>query len=117
MKTWFNRLPLPWRHWRVTNVVDSAADVPERLPHRGAALVVYTNAGLGWLVFDCPCSGRHRVMLNLDQTRDAAWCVLELDPLTIVPSVDDMSGSTRCHYFIHAGRVIWARGLARRSRT
>ena len=35
MKAWFDRLPLPWRHWRITDVVDSAAELPTRLPYRG----------------------------------------------------------------------------------
>ena len=111
MKAWFDRLPLPWRRWRVTDVVDSMADVPARLPHRGAVLVIFANVTPGWLAFDCPCSRGHRVMLNLDRARYPAWSLLDLNPLTIVPSVHDASGPTECHYFIRGGRVMWARNL------
>ena len=46
-------------------------------------------------------------MLNLDPKRHPWWQTLDLDPLTIHPSVDDFSNSFRCHYFIHVGRVLW----------
>ena len=109
LRRWFQRLPLPWRRWRVTAVVESAADVPELLPYRGAALVVFSNRRPGWLAFDCPCREAHRVMLNLDPERYPWWQTLDLDPLTIQPSVNDFSTARYCHYFIHAGRVIWAK--------
>ena len=97
-------------------MVDSMADVPTRLPHRGAALVVLANASPSWLAYDCPCSRGHRVMLNLDRGRYPAWSLLNSNPLTIMPSVDDTSGPTRCHYFIRGGRVMWARRRRRPSR-
>jgi hypothetical protein len=95
----------------VTNVVESAADVPESLPYRGATLVLFSEQGPGWLAFDCPCDAPHRVMLNLDAGRYPWWQTLHLDPLTIRPSIDDISGARRCHYFIHAGRAVWARNM------
>ena len=89
------------------HLVESAADVPEYLPYRGAVLVVFGRHKPGWLVFDCPCARGHRIMLNLDPERYPWWQTLALDPLTIQPSVDDHSNSSRCHYFIHGGRVVW----------
>ena len=111
LRRWCGRLPLPWRRWRVTLLVDSAADVPQHLPYRGAALVLFGPDRPGWLVFDCPCARRHRVMLNLDPERYPRWQTLDLNPLTIQPSVDHLSNSSRCHYFIHGGRVVWATSL------
>ena len=111
LRRWYERLPLPWRRWRVTLLVESAADVPEALPFRGAALVVFDRSKPGWIVFDCPCARRHRVMLNLDPERYPWWQMLDLDPLTIQPSVDHLSNSSRCHYFIHGGRVVWTTSL------
>ena len=108
VRRWFERLSLPWRRWRVTHLVESAADVPECLPYRGAALVVLGHAKPGWLVFDCPCVCQHRVMLNLDPERYPWWQALNLNPLTVLPSVDDHSNSSRCHYLIYGGRVVWA---------
>ena len=113
LKNWYVRLPLPWRRWRVTHLIESAGDVPENLPYRGAALVVFGRSKPGWLVFDCPCGCRHRAMLNLDPERDPWWQTLNLDPLTIYPSVDDFSDSARCHYFIRGGRVVWKEQSAR----
>ena len=91
----------------MTHFVESAVDVPEDLPYRGAAMVVFRRGEPGWLVFDCPCARQHRVMLNLDPERYPRWKALDLDPLTIQPSVDHLSNSSRCHYFIHGGRVQW----------
>ena len=107
LRRWYGRLSLPWRRWRVTQLVGSAADVPEHLPYRGAAMVMFGRNKPGWLVYDCPCGRRHRVVLNLDPKRHPWWQTLDLDPLTIHPSVDDFSNSFRCHYFIHVGRVLW----------
>ena len=111
LRRWYERLRLPWRRWRVTQLVESAVDVPEHLPYRGAAMVVFGRNRPGWLVFDCPCRRPHRVMLNLDRERHPWWQTLDLDPLTIQPSVDDVSDSSRCHYFIRSGRVVWATRL------
>ena len=111
LRRWYERLPLPWRRWRVTHVVESAAEVPELLPYRGAALVVFARNRPGWLVFACPCARRHRVMLNLDPKRYPWWQTRDLDPLTIQPSVNHLSNSSRCHYFIHGGRVVWTNNL------
>ncbi|MFD0309125.1 DUF6527 family protein [Streptomyces sp. NPDC127119] len=60
-----------------------------------------------WLIFDCPCRERHRVMINLDSGNRPAWTVLTLSPLTLAPSVDEVRGTTRCHYFIRNGRIQW----------
>ena len=48
-------------------------------------------------------------MLNLDPARYPWWQTLDLEPLTVDPSVNDLLEARSCHYFIHAGRVIWAK--------
>jgi Family of unknown function (DUF6527) len=96
------------RCWRVGESVEHADEVPERIGRRRAVLVG-TRTHAKWLVFDCPCEERHRVMLNLDIARAPRWIVSPSELLTISPSVDAPSGSGRCHYFIRVGRVQWVK--------
>jgi len=100
---WWNRIPR--RYWRIVIVIDSADDVPIRLPSHGAALVG-TSLRPKWLVFDCPCQRDHRTMVNLDIQRRPTWSVLKRRRLTIMPSIDDYS-IDRCHFFIRRGKINW----------
>jgi Family of unknown function (DUF6527) len=94
------------RRWRIAVTVEHADEVPERIPRRRAVLVG-TPSAVKWLVFDCPCAERHRVMLNLDRGRRPTWAVGPEKIVTISPSVDALSARGRCHYFIRSGRVQW----------
>ena len=98
---------LPFQRWKVIMTVDSADEIPDQLPRRGAALV--SSAGRRkWVAFDCPCGSGHRIMLNLDPSRKPAW---QLDAgggkLTIRPSVDYVGSDRRCHYHVRSGRIEW----------
>ena len=81
-------------------------DVPERLRPRRAALVS-SSIGEKWVIFECPCERGHRVMLNLDSEHHPHWRVGSKAPLTLSPSVDEISEVGHCHYFIRDGRVRW----------
>jgi len=94
------------RRYRILATVAHADEVPDELPRRGAVLVGEPGAAK-WLVFDCPCRERHRVMLNLDPTRSPRWFASGGERLTISPSVDAPSARGRCHYFVRDGRVHW----------
>lgn len=94
------------RRWQVAMTVGRMSDVPERLA-RGSAVIVGRATAPKWLVFDCPCRLRHRVMLNLDLRRQPRWTVETFRPLTLRPSVDDDSYGTACHYRILAGKIRW----------
>ncbi len=61
--SWWQWLPLVgWLSgWRIVVVVESADEVPQRLPYNGAALVGSTDRPK-WIVFDCPCQTGHRIM-------------------------------------------------------
>jgi hypothetical protein len=89
--------------------VDSADEVPDKLPRNGAALVG-SASHLKWIVFDCPCRRGHRIMLNTDPARRPTWQVAEgaTNRLTITPSVDYRGKDRRCHYHIRIGKVLWA---------
>jgi len=97
---------LYWRRWRVVATVPSTYDVPDRLRRRTAVLVG-TPGRPKWLAFDCPCRQRHRVMINLNTARFPAWTVLNLRPLTVVPSVDETQSGNSCHYILREGHVKW----------
>ena len=103
--SWWQWLPF-WR-WRVIGVVESADEVPDRIPRNGVALVGNADH-TKWIVFDCPCRTGHRIMLNADQARRPHWTVNRTARLTISPSVD-YQGNRRCHYFVRNGRIEWAK--------
>jgi hypothetical protein len=100
---------LPFQGWRAVGAVESADEVPDRLPRR-AAVLVGSGVHLKWLAFDCPCGRDHRILLNADPARSPAWLVAQDDAgrLTISPSIDALSKGRRCHYFIRTGRTLWA---------
>ena len=105
--TWWQSLPFPWRAWRVVGYVPAADEVPDRLPHKGVVLVGVPDHS-AWAVLDCPCRTAHRLMVNLDKGRRPAWAIECLKPLTIRPSIDDVSPGRRCHFLVRSGRVTWA---------
>lgn len=98
---------LPWAGFRVVAVVDAADEIPDQIPSKGA-VVVGSLAGPTWIAFDCPCVDRHRVILNLDTRRRPVWKLSGTRPLSLSPSIDELRGRIRCHYFIRKGRVWWA---------
>lgn len=104
---WWQWLALPWRRWRLVTRVQAGDDVPDRLPYKGVALVGSTEQPT-WVAFDCPCRESHRLMVNLDKTRLPAWRIESLSPLSIRPSIDDITPERRCHFFISNGKITWA---------
>jgi hypothetical protein len=94
--------------WRIVGVVETANDVPRRMPRRGAVLVGPRSAPK-WLVFDCPCGRGHRIMLNTHHGGYPRWRTTVDGPLTISPSVDFANAEFRCHFFIVGGRVRWVK--------
>jgi hypothetical protein len=99
---------LPFFRWRIVATVESADDVPQRLPRNGAVLVVSGNYHK-WVVFNCPCRSGHRVMLNTDRGRWPSWSTTIRGLLTVLPSVDHQDRGRRCHYFIQKGRIRWVK--------
>lgn len=97
---------LPFFRWRIVAVVDAADNVPKRLPRNGAVLVG-PRTRPKWIVFDCPCRGGHRVMLNTDRVRSPYWSTTIKGALTISPSVSYDHPARRCHYFVRNGRISW----------
>ncbi len=100
---------MPFQRWRCIGVVESADEIPEKLP-RNAAVLVSSVGYDKWIAFDCPCGSPHRIMLNLDEARYPAWRVVRKDrgALTVAPSVNYYDGKRRCHYFVRAGKTVWA---------
>lgn len=99
---------LPYQRWRIIGEVESADEIPDKLP-KNAAVVVIASNGPKWIVFDCPCQTGHRIMLNADRSRRPYWTLQKAKRLTIFPSVDFRGTSKRCHYFVRNGKVAWAR--------
>jgi hypothetical protein len=102
--SWWQWLPL--FRWRLVAIVESADEVPNRLPRNGAVLVGPKNRPK-WIVFDCPCRRGHRIMLNTDRARQPYWSTTVDGRLTIAPSVDSHHAMRRCHYFVRNGRIMW----------
>ena len=104
---WWQSLPFPWRAWRVVAHVSAGDEVPSQIPGKGVVLV----GALGrttWAAFDCPCRKGHRLMVNLDRSRHPFWSIDSVKPLTIRPSIDNISPERRCHFFVHGGKINWA---------
>ena len=101
---------LPFRSWRIVEVVDDADNVAMRLPRNGASLVG-TSGTYKWIAFDCPCRTGHRILLNVDPSRKPFWQIDDSSPrrLTISPSVDYSDADRHCHYFVRRGKIQWAR--------
>ena len=97
---------LPVFGWRIVANVESADEVPKRLPRAGAVLVG-PAARPKWIVFDCPCRTGHRIMLTTDRVHSPHWTTTVKGRLTITPSIDYHTATLRCHYFIRNGRVKW----------
>lgn len=105
---WWRLLPLPWHAWRIVRYVPSADEVPERLAHRSVVLV--GNPGRAtWAALDCPCKTGHRLLVNLDGTRRPVWRIESRRPLSIHPSIDDVTPERRCHFTIRNGKAKWVR--------
>ena len=106
---WWQSLALPWRAWRIVGKVEAGDEVGECLPYRGVVLVG-TRDRATWAVFDCPCRTRHRLMVNLDSARYPFWRIESRKPLSIRPSIDDITTQRRCHFTIRDGKLSWAIG-------
>lgn len=104
----WQRLPLPWRSFRLVGRVDAADEVPDRLPRKGIILVGPADEPT-WAAFDCPCGRGHRLMVNLDRTRRPAWRLESVYPLSLRPSIDNITPQRRCHFFVSGGKITWAR--------
>lgn len=102
--SWWQWLPI--FGWRIVGVVESADDIPHRLPRNGAVLVGPRTCPK-WIAFDCPCRSSHRIMLNTDKARSPYWSITIQGDLTISPSVDYHNPKRRCHYFVRNGRIWW----------
>lgn len=105
---WWQWLPLPWRRWRIVGHVEAADEVPDHLPRKGAVLVGQQERPR-WIAFDCPCRHGHRLLVNLDNTRRPAWRLESLKPLSIRPSIDNVTTERRCHFSVLNGKITWAR--------
>lgn len=103
---WWQSLPLPWRTWRIVEHVGAGDEVPERLPYRGVVLVGAPRSAT-WAVLDCPCRAGHRLMVNLDRTRHPFWRIESGKPLSIRPSIDNITPERRCHFIVRGGKTSW----------
>ena len=47
-------------------------------------------------------------MVNLDRTRHPFWTIEFREPLSILPSIDNITPERRCHFIIRDGKIRWA---------
>jgi len=55
-------------------------------------------------------------MVNLDPSRQPSWRIVHTKPITLEPSVDDITIERRCHFIMDAGKIKWAHGGQERGR-
>ena len=46
-------------------------------------------------------------MVNLDRTKYPFWTIESHKPLSICPSIDDITQERRCHFIIRGGKIRW----------
>ena len=109
---WRDWLGLPKRKWQFVFTVEAGDEIPEAIPKRGVVLVG-TMTRPKWVAFDCPCDLGHRIMLNTDSSRRPYWSIRSFAPVTLSPSIDDVTLTRRCHFLLQQGRIRWVRGLER----
>ena len=105
--SWLRSLAMLWRPWRIAGYVGAADEIPDRLPAKGVILVGMDDKPT-WAALDCPCRRGHRLMVNLDRSRLPAWSIDSTEPLTIRPSIDDVTSDRQCHFVLRRGRIRWA---------
>lgn len=104
---WWRSLTLFWRPWHIAGYVDAADEVPAVLSAKGVILVG-SEGNPTWAALDCPCRRGHRLMVNLDKSRRPVWTIDSMKPLTIRPSIDDITPDGQCHFVLRRGRIRWA---------
>ena len=105
--SWWRSLALPWRPWCIAGYVGAADEIPDQLPAKGVILVGPEHNPT-WAALDCPCRRGHRLMVNLDSFRRPVWTIDSIKPLTIRPSIDDITPDRQCHFVVRRGRIKWA---------
>ena len=107
LRSWWRSLALQWRPWRIAGYVGVADEIPDQLPAKGV-IVVGVEGNSTWAALDCPCNTGHRLMVNLDRYRCPVWTIDSITPLTIRPSIDDITSDRQCHFVVRRGRIRWA---------
>ena len=105
--SWLRSLVLLWRPWSIAGYVGAADEIPDQLPDKGFILVG-AEGNPTWAALDCPCRKGHRLMVNLDRSRLPVWTIDSIKPLTIRPSIDDITSDRQCHFVVRRGRIKWA---------
>lgn len=100
-------LPRRAEQWRIVAEVEAGDAIPDVISERGVVLVG-SRSKPTWAAFDCPCRRGHRIMINLDPARRPTWRIESRRPLSIRPSIDDITAERRCHFFVRGGKVVWA---------
>jgi hypothetical protein len=89
--------------------VPELPDVPDSIAG-DAIYVAGTDELPKWAVLRCPCDRGHRVTLALQPGRTRWRVTTGRGGPSVSPSVDirgDLTGGSRCHYWIRGGRVHW----------
>ena len=105
--SWWWSLALPWRPWGIAGYVGAADEIPDKLPPKGVILVG-VEGNPTWAALDCPCRRGHRLLVNLDRSRLPVWTIDSIKPLTIRPSIADITFDRQCHFWVRRGRIRWA---------
>ena len=104
--SWLRSLRVVWRPWAIAGHVGAADEIPDQLPEKGIILVGVGDSPT-WAALDCPCRKGHRLMVNLDRSRLPVWTIDSVKPLTLRPSIDDITQARQCHFLIRRGRIRW----------
>ncbi|WP_371878747.1 DUF6527 family protein [Conexibacter sp. DBS9H8] len=85
------------------------SELPDLPPRRAIAIVGAPDAPQ-WAVLACPCGHAHLIAVNLSPKRRPTWKLrIDNGRVSLAPSVDSRWGGRRCHFWLRAGVVTWAR--------
>jgi hypothetical protein len=96
-----------WRQTRIKHVqrVSSMSEVPSRLK---GTLYIVGSPKPKWAVLDCPCGCRERINVNLMESRQPAWSVLDRNGgITLRPSLWVPADKCGSHFFIENNQIRW----------
>lgn len=109
MKKFFQKLLTWW--WNRKRIkkysgliyVNSILDIPEKLKNK--IYIVKKEGSFKWVVFECACSKKNRIEVNLMRTRKPYWEIFILnDRVSLSPSVVVLN-KCDCHFWMRENRA------------
>lgn len=106
LSRWLNSQKEP-RYYSGVHTVPFMSVIPSEI---GRDLyIVARGRRKGWAVFNCPCEGGHRLVVNLSPNRTPCWSIsVRKGVASIWPSLW-LRQDCKSHFWVRKSRIYWAR--------